>query len=295
MTVSSAVTEENAGQTHRLKATANPGLTGKTMMNPESLLALLASSAIIAATGSIHCVGMCGGISSALTFAVPERQRQGGALWWWQAILGMGRVTTYTLLGLLAGVLGNKLLGWLPGPSMAFGLALSGVLMLLLAMHLSGKGGLLAHLERLGQGLWRTLQPLTRKLMPLDHPLKAWLLGMLWGFLPCGLVYTALALAATSGEAFTGGAVMAVFGAITVIPVATTGVVASQLQAFRGPKARKIAVGLTLVLAVLFLFMAWQMANGEGHAMHQHAAKLEPTLGNDALPQDHSETHHHDH
>ena len=260
-------------------------------MNPESILALLASSALIAATGSIHCVGMCGGISSALTFAIPESKRHGKALWLWQGILGLGRVTTYTLFGTLAGGLGNRLLNLLPGPAMAFGLALSGVLMLLLALHLAGQGGLLAHLERFGQGAWRTLQPLTQKLIPLDHPIKAYLLGMLWGFLPCGLVYTAVALAATSGHALTGGTLMAVFGVITVIPVATTGVVASQLQGFRSPRARKFAVFLTAILAAAFLIMALKMAMGSGHGMHQHGNVPHSPQPSDLQSHDHHQHH----
>ena len=261
-------------------------------MSPETILALVASSALIAATGSIHCVGMCGGISSALTFAIPEDRRQGQSLWLWQGLLGLGRVTTYTLMGGLAGVLGKQLLTWLPGPSMAVGLGLSGILMLLLALHLAGKGGLLAQLERIGKGLWARLQPLTRRLLPLDHPLKALLLGMLWGFLPCGLVYTALALAATSGQGVFGALVMAVFGLITVLPVATTGVIASQLQGFRGPGARKLAVALTLVLALTFLAMAWVMASGAGHGLHQQGST--PPHGElPAVEQSHEHHQHH--
>lgn len=260
-------------------------------MNPESSWALLLSSMLIAATGGVHCVGMCGGISSALSFAVPESHRQGKRLWLWQGFLAAGRVSTYTLLGALAGALGNGVLMLLPGPSMAFGLGLSGLLMLLLALHLSGKGGLLSQLERIGQGVWRRLQPLTRKLMPLDHPLKAYSLGMLWGFLPCGLVYTALALAATSGHVLLGAAVMAVFGVVTVFPVATTGVVASRLQGFRGPWARKAAVTLTLLLALLFLILAWQMASGSGHALHQHGATPEPAKHSG----EQNPAHHHHH
>lgn len=260
-------------------------------MNPESVLALLASSALIAATGSIHCVGMCGGISSALTFAIPESRRHGKALWLWQVILGLGRVTTYTLFGTLAGALGNRLLNLLPGPAMAVGLGLSGILMLLLAVHLAGKGGLLAQLERFGQGVWRKLQPLTQKLVPLNHPIKAYLLGILWGFLPCGLVYTAVALAATSGHALAGAAIMAVFGAITVIPVATTGVVASQLQGFRSPGARKFAVVLTAVLAAAFLIMALKMATGSGHSMHQHGNL--PSATDKGAEESHDHHQHH--
>ena len=261
-------------------------------MNPESVLALLASGALIAATGSIHCVGMCGGISSALTFAIPESRRYGTTLWLWQGILGLGRMTTYTVFGALAGVLGNQLLDLLPGPAMAVGLWLSGILMLLLALHLAGKGGLLAQLERFGQGVWRKLQPLTRKLLPLDHPIKAYLLGMLWGFLPCGLVYTSLALAGTSGQPLTGAAIMAVFGAITVIPVATTGVIASRLQGFRSPGARKFAVILTTLLAGSFLFMAWKMASGGGHHIHQHGSSQQAPMEYHA-PQNQPHHQHH--
>ena len=65
---------------------------------------------------------------------------------------------------------------------MAVGLILSGLLMLLLSAYLLGRGGLLQRVEKIGQRLWRRLQPVTRKLMPVDHPAKALGLGALWGF-----------------------------------------------------------------------------------------------------------------
>jgi sulfite exporter TauE/SafE len=163
--------------------------------SPESLLTLLASALLLASAGSVHCIGMCGGISSALTFSIPESRRQGKSLWGWQLLFGIGRVSTYMVLGSLAGMLGKALLDWLPGPSMAIGLTLSGILMLLLSGYLLGQGVWLKKLEGIGSGLWRRLQPLTRRLLPVDHPLKALALGGLWGLLPCGLIYTALALA----------------------------------------------------------------------------------------------------
>ncbi|MGJ3255412.1 MAG: sulfite exporter TauE/SafE family protein, partial [Alcanivorax sp.] len=198
--------------------------------SPESLLTLLASAVLLASAGSVHCIGMCGGISSALTFSIPESRRQGKSLWGWQLLFGIGRVTTYMVLGSLAGMLGKVLLDWLPGPSMAIGLSLSGVLMLLLSGYLLGQGVWLKKLEGIGAGLWRRLQPLTRRLLPVDRPLKALALGGLWGLLPCGLIYTALALAVTAGSALAGALVMLVFGVVTVIPAAITGVIASRLQ-----------------------------------------------------------------
>lgn len=237
----------------------------------ESLLALLASAVLLASAGSVHCIGMCGGISSALTFSIPEQRRQGKSLWGWQLLFGIGRVSTYVVLGGLAGALGQVLLDWLPGPSMAIGLALSGVLMVLLSGYLLGRGLLLKKLEGIGSGLWRRLQPLTRQLLPVNHPAKALALGGLWGLLPCGLVYTALALAITSGSALAGALVMLCFGTITVIPVAITGVIASQLQHLRTGVWPKVAALLTFLLALVFFWQAWSMSQGS-HAGHHGAA-----------------------
>jgi len=233
--------------------------------SPESLLTLLASALLLASAGSVHCIGMCGGISSALTFSIPESRRQGKSLWGWQLLFGIGRVSTYMVLGSLAGMLGKALLDWLPGPSMAIGLTLSGILMLLLSGYLLGQGVWLKKLEGIGSGLWRRLQPLTRRLLPVDHPLKALALGGLWGLLPCGLIYTALALAVTAGSAPAGALVMLVFGMVTVIPVAITGVIASRLQHFRNGIWPKVAASLTFLLALAFCWQAWSMSQMPHH------------------------------
>ena len=233
--------------------------------SPESLLTLLASALLLASAGSVHCIGMCGGISSALTFSIPESRRQGKSLWGWQLLFGIGRVSTYMVLGSLAGMLGKALLDWLPGPSMAIGLTLSGILMLLLSGYLLGQGVWLKKLEGIGSGLWRRLQPLTRRLLPVDHPLKALALGGLWGLLPCGLIYTALALAVTAGSAPAGALVMLVFGIVTIIPVAITGVIASRLQHFRNGIWPKVAASLTFLLALAFFWQAWSMSQMPHH------------------------------
>lgn len=225
---------------------------------------------LLATAGGVHCIGMCGGISTAFSFSVPEEQRRGWLLWRWQALFGLGRVSTYVLLGALAGALGGGLLGSLPMPNRSVAMLLSGILMLMVSAYLLGKGRALQRLEGIGSGLWRRLQPFTRQLMPIDRTWKALALGMLWGFLPCGLIYTALALAATAAQPLSGALVMLVFGVITVVPVAATGVLGSQLQRFRQGPWPKVAALLTLLMAVWFFAMAAGGIGG-GHG-HQHAA-----------------------
>ena len=254
----------------------------------ETLPGLILASILIGAGGAGHCVGMCGGISGALTFAVPEQRRTGLRLWGWQLLFGLGRLATYVLLGVTAGALGGELLDALPAPAMTVGLALAGVLMLFLALHLAGKGGLLMGLEQAGKSLWRRIQPVTRIFMPIDRIHKAWLLGMVWGLLPCGLVYAALALAATSGTATSGGLVMAAFGSVTVVPVVATGIVASRLTLLRGPRARKVSVAMALLLSGSFFLMAWWMSSsGHDHAHHHLDSPHHGHVAPSSLPDTH--------
>ncbi|HCR78376.1 MAG TPA: sulfite exporter TauE/SafE family protein, partial [Alcanivorax sp.] len=166
----------------------------------ELMLPQLSAAALLAVAGAAHCVGMCGGIGTALTFTVPAARREGLRLWGWQLLFGVGRIGGYAALGAVAGGLGNGLLRVLPWQGPAWPALFSGALMLLLSIHFLTGGGLLRRLERTGAVVWRRLQPLVRRLLPVDRPAKALMLGALWGFLPCGLVYSALLLAASSAS-----------------------------------------------------------------------------------------------
>ncbi|SMO94600.1 hypothetical protein SAMN06272769_1349 [Alcanivorax sp. DSM 26295] len=178
----------------------------------ELMLPQLSAAALLAVAGAAHCVGMCGGIGTALTFTVPAARREGLRLWGWQLLFGVGRIGGYAALGAVAGGLGNGLLRVLPWQGPAWPALFSGALMLLLSIHFLTGGGLLRRLERTGAVVWRRLQPLVRRLLPVDRPAKALMLGALWGFLPCGLVYSALLLAASSASVVGGLLVMTVFG-----------------------------------------------------------------------------------
>ncbi|MCH8542906.1 MAG: sulfite exporter TauE/SafE family protein [Alcanivorax sp.] len=227
---------------------------------------LFASMVLMAFAGSVHCIAMCGGMAMAATFAVPEGQRQGPALWHWQVLFGCGRVITYMLLGAIMGGLGAVMS--LPPALQGAPLLVSAVIMVLLALYLVGRTAGIQLVERLGAHLWRRVSPALRKLMPVTSPARALALGMGWGLLPCGLVYAALALAVGAASPLTGAALMLVFGAVTVPPVAAAGVIGGSMAALRGPRGRRVAALLALIMAGLLI---WQvLAGGHDHAGHDH-------------------------
>ena len=244
----------------------------------------ISAAALLAIAGAGHCLGMCGGISLGLSMAVQEDRRRGKRLWLWQALFAIGRVSTYTLLGALAGAFGQLIIDTLPGAGPVAWM-LSAILMLLLALMLLGHDVGLGRLERVGLAVWRRIQPLTTSLVPIRHAGQALLLGVLWGFLPCGLLYTALALSVATGTSLNGAAVMLIFGLVTVPPVAVGGVATGLLTILRRQGWRRLTAVMTLVMAG---WLFWQgLAGAHGHHHHQ------PDSGQQNPPMDGSHLHHH--
>ncbi|MDF1630275.1 MAG: sulfite exporter TauE/SafE family protein [Alcanivoracaceae bacterium] len=243
----------------------------------------ISAAALLAVAGAGHCLGMCGGISLGLSMAVQEDRRRGKRLWLWQALFAIGRVSTYTMLGALAGAFGQLLIDTLPGAG-PLAWMLSAILMLLLALMLLGHDVGLSRLERVGLAVWRRIQPLTTSLVPIRHSAQALLLGALWGFLPCGLLYTALALSVATGSALNGAAVMLVFGLVTVPPVAAGGVATGMLTILRRQGWRRLTAVLTLIMAG---WLFWQGLAGA----HGHHHQTDPNQQNPAMEPSH--LHHH--
>ncbi len=251
----------------------------------EALLSSLAAAALLAGTGGLHCAAMCGGIASALTFSIPSDKRQGKKLWAWQLLYGSGRVGTYMLLGTGAGALGDGLLRHLSSQHFHWPALLSAAIMLLLAVQLLGKSSPLVHLEKVGGHVWRRIQPLLKGLMPVDHPLKALALGGLWGFMPCGLLYSALMLAAGTASPLGGALTMLVFGLITIPPVASAGVFAGKLRHLREGVGRPVALLLALLVAAVFLY--------QGLTGHHHDDHSDTAHSHEAPHTELEQTHHH--
>ena len=244
----------------------------------------ISAAALLALAGAGHCLGMCGGISLGLSMAVNESQRRGRKLWWWQFLFAAGRVSTYSILGLIAGGMGHWLLDTLPAAG-AVAWLLSAVLMLLVGLMLLGHDIGLRGLEKIGLNVWRRIQPLTTSLVPIRHAWQALLLGCLWGFLPCGLLYTALALAVSSGDTWHGGAIMLVFALVTVPPVAVGGVATGLLTILRRQGWRRLTAILTLLMAGWLFWQGLSGVHGD-HAGHVNDGSLE-------TPAHQHQLHHH--
>lgn len=205
--------------------------------------------------GGGHCIGMCGGIVSALSFALPPSQRNPVKIASIMLSYNIGRIASYTLAGFLAGLLGQALVDQLP--SLTFFLRWLAVIMLvLMAFYIGRWWQILIKAESAGKFLWRYLEPLSRRLMPVTNPIRALVIGAIWGWLPCGLVYSMLILSLSSGSGFQGSLIMLFFGLGTLPTLFVVGVAARQLTSLMRNNLWRQASAL-----LLLGFAAWQASH----------------------------------
>ncbi len=229
---------------------------------------------ILGLFSTLHCLGMCGGIIGALTLSLPPEVR--ASRWRLVSYVGaynIGRIVSYTLAGAVFGAFGQQLFHAL---SPTYGhLLLQGLAALVLVsigLYLAGWFPRFARIETLGAPLWRRLEPLGRRLLPVRSPAYALTFGAIWGWLPCGLVYSALLWTSTTGDSLTGALTMLAFGAGTLPGVMSAGVFTGWLtRVTRLPYVRQ-GVGVALiVLAVVSLWLAAHApADHSAHLMHLH-------------------------
>lgn len=208
--------------------------------------------------GGVHCIGMCGGIVGAITLNLPgkpsELRRFGYHLGY-----NAGRVTSYTIAGALMGGLGLLLVGWVPlQQARAVLYLLAGIFMLLLGLYLSDWWRALAAIERLGTALWRRIEPFARKLLPIRHTRHAFVVGLVWGWLPCGLVYAMLINAVSAGSPAGGAAVMLAFGIGTLPNLLGMGLLTgAAAHLARSTVARTIAGLVMIGFGLVTLYRAY--------------------------------------
>jgi sulfite exporter TauE/SafE len=204
---------------------------------------IVSAAFITGLLGSAHCFGMCGGISGlfAVNASVQSLRRQFPRAIAYNA----GRVATYAILGVLVALLGKGAVGSIPDLAAPVRLA-SGLLIILVGLQVAFSWRILAVVENAGAALWRRAAPAAKGLVPVENLLQALGLGLIWGLLPCGLVYSVLLLAATTAEPSSGGLVMIAFGLGTMPAMIATGVSASKLAQFMNRK--RIGAGLLIIL-----------------------------------------------
>jgi len=225
----------------------------------------LFSAFLVGLLGSTHCLGMCGGIVSALTFGLKDDiRRSPWSLFPYLLTYNAGRITSYVAAGSLLGALGAQVFSLAPSAHIGLIVRLvTGGFMIALGLYLSGWWPGLQYLEKWGGVLWRRIEPLGRRLLPVNHPLKALAFGLVWGWLPCGMVYSMLAWALTSGSAARGASLMLAFGLGTLPMLFAIGATAEWLKDFvRHPWVRRSA-GILVIAFGLYTILA-----ANGHAGH---------------------------
>ncbi len=214
-------------------------------MNPELLLpaALLAGF-----FGSTHCIGMCGAI-----VVLFEQQKSAGMRRWLRRILyNSGRLGFYVLLGAIAGSASAVIVATAGARTTLLILRLiAGILVIAIGLNLIFNWNFTRFIENAGARIWQRLAPLARHVLPVETPARALGAGFLWGALPCGLVYSAVAMAATSGSAVNGSLVMLSFWAGTLPALIFAGATAARLQRWKSmPAFRRMAGGIMIVLGL---------------------------------------------
>jgi sulfite exporter TauE/SafE len=234
-------------------------------VNATSSLATLALGFV----GSAHCAVMCGGIISLSRVAHQKRRLpQANAS---ERSVGMmvaqhvGRLASYATAGALAGGVGRLAIArWQVLLELGAGLAMIGLGLLLCGLLPS-----FARIERIGAPLWRVLRPIGQRLVPFRTMWHALAFGVIWGWLPCGLVYSALSLAALSGTAHEGAIAMLAFGAGTLPAVVAVSAILSVARLFRGPSVRVAAGAILALLGAIHLTFAanrWHEPQAMCHA-----------------------------
>jgi sulfite exporter TauE/SafE len=189
----------------------------------------LTAALLVGLLGGGHCAGMCGGIVGAVTVTLPGSKPK----WPFLLSYNLGRIVSYTLAGVLAGAIGASsffLEHVLPIEKILY--ALANVMLILLGLYLAGIWRVLTKLEAVGGKLWQRLQPWSRRLLPVRNIPQAALLGLLWGWLPCGLVYSVLVAAIATADPIKGGSLMLAFGLGTLPTLLAMGMTAVQIKAW---------------------------------------------------------------
>ena len=197
--------------------------------------------------GGLHCAGMCGGFVGALQLKRPSGVSARTLALGYHS----GRITSYATAGALLGALGGAVYTRDVLPIQVVLLVIGGLMLLALGVSLLGGNRWMRRLEGVGQGAWRVIGPLARRVYPPRTAGQAYVAGLAWGWIPCGMVYAVLPLALVAGGAWQGAVVMAAFGvgtlpSMTAVDIAATRISGSgALAAGRG--WLKLAAGAAVI------------------------------------------------
>lgn len=222
-------------------------------MNEPTLIAAFA----LGLAGSGHCLGMCGGIAAALNLG-GERSLPVTLSY------HSGRILSYTLLGGLLGLIAGSI------DLVAWTIALrylAGILLIGMGLSVANWWQGIRVLEQAGSALWRPVQTFSSRFLPVRNPLQGLALGLCWGLMPCGLIYSALAWSATAQSAPGAATLMFCFGLGTLPAMLAVSLGADKLQGFLRRRGLKLAIAIMLIASGIWtLYLV--SAHGE-HLRHK--------------------------
>ena len=238
--------------------------------------------------GSPHCLGMCGGIVTAFGLSmqhVSDSKKNGLILTY-----HLGRLISYSLLGLIASLVGVAIFQSIMSNSAPR--IVLGAVLVLIGLAMLGLP-LFNQLEKFGMRFWQSLAPIRKKVFPIDSFGKALFAGLLWGFLPCGLVYGALMMAIAGNNVATGAALMFVFGLGTmpmlIATQKTVGMLQSSIKHFR---LRQINGVIMMLSGLAVIFIPMMMHHNHNHGSHNQSSHShtmnETSMNHDMATMNHS-------
>ena len=289
-------------------------------------LLLFSSAVMIGVTGSTHCLGMCGGIASAQSFSQsaddtksdsnhknadnsvfpdssysqPARQSITTSTAAASAIVGAplgraallprlltfnaGRLVSYTMIGFIAGVLGAMLA--LNMHMLMLLRSVAAVMLILMGLYVGQWWTGLSKVEVIGSSLWSRLSPVANSLRQKSGLQETFLLGMLWGWLPCGLVYSALTWSMSSADPKLAAILMFGFGLGTLPSMLAAGLFAYQLRRiFSMLSVRRVFAVFLIVFGIWSLPVHWSQWLGVSHhsAHSQWLEKAPDTIADEYM------------
>lgn len=207
----------------------------------------LLAAFLIGVAGSVHCSAMCGGVIAGLNYAIPANR----PLLPYAMCYNIGRIISYSLAGLLAGALG-QVFSHQVGIGIVVLKLISGIMLILLGAYIGNWWRALAFIETSGAKLWRRISPLAKRFVPFKTPVHALPYGLIWGWLPCGLVYSTLAWSMASGQATHSAILMLSFGLGTLPATLLLAFSAKQILAVtQSPRTKQIIAIALLCYGVL--------------------------------------------
>lgn len=214
-----------------------------------------AAALVMGLFSSLHCIGMCGSIIGTLTLSLDRAVRENRrALFGYVLNYNLGRICSYTLGGIAVGLMEYFLtLPFTGGQAHRILQVLAALVMSSAGLYLGGWFPQFAYIEKLGSRIWKLVEPFGRRLIPVKSRSQAFLFGMIWGWLPCGLIYTALALSISTGNIVHSALTMLAFGLGTLPAVMGVGIMTSTLARLSRIQRFKQLVG---VLFILFALLA---------------------------------------